>query len=172
MNECEAINLLKHYRHRYANYLQLIISYAQLGKLDVVQEKAAELIKVMNQDQLFHNMPLPKTIITLIQLTDVKSGLEWTPMIDLEQKPQVDDQQLAELIQMIHQQIIEQSMNLSLYHGTITFQQKKSEPFKLLLACKGNFSRKDQLTASLAKIDRIQIERATDEELVFNWAAQ
>lgn len=172
MNEQEAIELLKHYRHRYANYLQLVISYAQLGKLDVVQAKAAELIEIMNQDQLFHNMPLPKTIITLMQLNDAKDGVEWTPIIDLEEGTVVDDLVVAEVIRAIHQQIVEQSMNLSLYHGTITFQQKKSEPFKLLFTCKGNFSQKDQLTDYLVKIDRIQIERATNEELSFNWTAQ
>lgn len=79
---------------------------------------------------------------------------------------------MTEVISAIHQQIVEQSMNLSLYHGTITFQQKKSQPFKLLLACRGNFSQTDQLKETLSKIDRIQIERATNEELVFNWTAQ
>ena len=172
MNEQEAIELLKHYRHRYANYLQLVISYAQLGKLDVVQAKAAELIEIMNQDQLFHNMPLPKTIITLMQLNDAKDGVEWTPIIDLDEEAEVDDLRVTEVISAIHQQIVKQSMNLSLYHGTITFQQKKSQPFKLLLACRGNFSQTDQLKETLSKIDRIQIERATNEELVFNWTAQ
>ena|SRR5690554_6918087 len=171
MNEREAIDLLKHYRHRYANFLQLIISYAQLGKLDVVQEKAADLIKIMGEDRRFHNLPLPKTIVTILQLNSEKSGLEWTPIVDCEKSPITDDQQVSEIINEIHQHINEQTMNLSVYHGTITFQQKKSEPFKLLFVCEGNFQEKNQTIAALEKIDRIEIEEATNEKLSFNWTA-
>lgn len=174
MNEREAIDLLRHYRHTFSNHIQLIISYAQMGRLERVQEKAAELIELIATDQQFQNMPLPKTIVALLQLNHSKSGLDWTPIVQLDDKPKVNDQRLASLIQEIHQLIIEQSMNLLLYHGTIKFHQPKDQPFQLHITCHGTFNQIDQLKAALLRLDKaIQIESATSEEaLVFNWTAQ
>ena len=172
MDERGAIDLLKYYRHQYANDLQLVLSYAQLGRIDVVREKATEIIEIMRRDQLFHNLPLPKTIITVMRLNHATSGLEWTPIIDVDEKLDVDDHELAQIIETVHQLIIDQSMNLSLYHGTMTFQQIKSQPFKLLLACQGDFKNIDQLKAGVSKIKQLHIERATTEEIIFHWTAQ
>jgi|SRR5699024_3529999 len=173
MNEKEAIDLLKHYRHTFSNHLQLITSYAQMGKLERVQEKSAELIKILTEDQQFQNMPLPKTIVTLMQLNHEKSGLEWKPIVQLDDQPRVDDQQLTELIQSIHQLILDQSVNLMLYHGTIKFQQLKNQPFQLQITCQGTFNKIEQLKTALLTLDKdIRIENATEERFIFNWTAQ
>src|SRR5690625_301398 len=172
MNEREAIELLKHYRHQYANDLQLVLGYAQLGKVDLVQEKATELIKIMSEDQSFHNLPLPKTIVTILQLNNEKSNLTWKPIIDVSGNIVVNDQVVAQVIKTIHQVILEHTVNSSLYHGTITFQQNDKDPFKLLLTSQGDINQIEQFKTALLKIEQIGIERANKEELRFNWTAQ
>ncbi|MBU5593588.1 Spo0B domain-containing protein [Amphibacillus sp. MSJ-3] len=173
MTEQEAIDLLRHYRHAFSNHIQLMISYAQMGKLDHVQEKGAELIDQMTRDQQFQSMPLPRTIVSLLQLNHANSGMQWAPIVHLDAKPKVDDQVLSSLIQSIHQLIIEQSMNLLLYHGTIKFHQPIDQPFQLKIICHGTFNEIDQFKFALLKLDnKIQIESATKEGVVFNWTAQ
>lgn len=173
MNEQEAIDLLKHYRHTFSNYLQLIISYAQMGKLERVQEKSVELINIMTTDQKFQNMPLPKTIVAVMQLNHMNSGLEWEPIVQLDDQPRVDDQQLTNLIQSIHQAILNHSVNLLLYRGTIKFHQTKDQPFKLQITCEGTFEQINQLKEDLLTLNKnIRIESATEEIFIFNWTAQ
>lgn len=170
MHEHEVIELLKYYRHSLSNHLQLIISYAQMGKLDRVQDKSKELLELMNTDQKFYNLDLPKTVISLMHLNHKKSGLDWQLIIGCDHKPEVDDQKLARLIESIHQQIIDQAVNLSLYHGTIKFLQEKNQPFQLKLICRGPFQSIEQLREQLLKLDiGIRIDSATEGEFVFTW---
>lgn len=173
MEESQVVNLLRHYRHDLSNDLQLIIGYAQMGKLEKVQEKVTELGDRLMQQQKFQNMPLPKTILTLLRTNYQNEQLKWEPVAELEGHIEVRDSVVAELINQTHQTILNHTMNFVLYHGTIKFQQLKSRPFVIEFELTQSLANINQLVKELLEIDeRIRVNRADEQGLSVTWSAQ
>ncbi|MBM7541771.1 Spo0B domain-containing protein [Amphibacillus cookii] len=172
MDEKEIVNLLRHYRHDWSNDLQVIMGYAQMGKLDKVQQKSAEVAERLMREQQFQNMDLPATILKLMQLNSLETGLKWEPIIENEMPPVVNDHHLADLIEAVHQIISKYLMNSTFYHGTIKFQQFKNQSFRLTLELEQALKDLDELVDEVTTMDyRIQIASAQEKRLVVVWEA-
>ncbi|WP_017472711.1 Spo0B domain-containing protein [Amphibacillus jilinensis] len=172
MDEKEIVNLLRHYRHDWSNDLQVIMGYAQMGKLDKVQQKSAEVAERLMREQQFQNMDLPATILKLMRLNNLETGIRWEPVIEIVEPPIINDHQLAHLVESVHQIISKYLMNSMLYHGTIKFQQFKKQPFRLILEINQALKDLTVLIDELTATDyRIQIVSAQEERLVVVWEA-
>lgn len=124
MEEQDVIEMLRHYRHDWLNDIQLILGYAQLGKLDKVQNKITDIIERSNQERGLDRLNIPKTFIWLYQLNWQSDSfkLQFQSMFD--QPPvMIDDELLLTKIQKIFRILSSYQKEYQQYLGTLIFKQ-------------------------------------------------
>ncbi|SEO35739.1 Sensor_kinase_SpoOB-type, alpha-helical domain [Amphibacillus marinus] len=170
MNHEEVVKLVRHYRHDWSNHLQLIMGYAQMGNLARVQENVAEFADLLVQEQALQSMPIPQTIVTLMQLQHQQDAIQLRTEVDCIGHPKVTDERLSAMITAIYTVLLQQAVTLTTYHVTMKFHQETDKSFQLLVDVNPPI---EQLEESVKKIDRqISIKKSVNKHLELCWTAE
>ncbi|WP_058307254.1 Spo0B domain-containing protein [Gracilibacillus massiliensis] len=124
MKEQDVVEMLRHYRHDWLNDLQLILGYAQLGKLDKIQSKITDIIDRSNQERGLDRLNIPKTFVWLYQLNWRSDSfeLQFQSLMD-QQTVIIDDDALLSNIQKIFQILPSYQKEYQQYNGTLIFKE-------------------------------------------------
>lgn len=172
MKEEEAVDLLRYYRHDWLNDLQVIMGYAQMGKLAKVEEKIANAVTRMDADQKLQSIPFPKTVIAIMQFYWNSEQFRLTPKVDSKITIALDDTKLANQINQIFTAFSEHAMNLVLYHGTIRIQEMNQVQLEITFEFSERFEQLEELKVKLAAIDtKIDISNHEAESIRITWVA-
>ncbi|ENH97962.1 hypothetical protein J416_02871 [Gracilibacillus halophilus YIM-C55.5] len=106
MNEEEIVEIIRHYRHDWLNELQLIMGYAQMGKLERVQEKTQDILAMTNHERALDQLGLPKTLITILQQQWRTDEISLTYQVNREQQNvEASDEQVEKHLSQLLQQL-------------------------------------------------------------------
>ncbi|SHN08890.1 Spo0B domain-containing protein [Gracilibacillus kekensis] len=124
MKEQDVVEMLRHYRHDWLNDLQLILGYAQLGKLDKIQSKITDIIERSNQERGLDRLNIPKTFVWLYQLNWRSDAFELQFQSLMDQETLfIDDDALLSKIQKIFQILPSYQKEYHQYNGTLIFKK-------------------------------------------------
>ncbi|MFB1051661.1 Spo0B domain-containing protein [Paraliobacillus sp. JSM ZJ581] len=159
MREEEVMKLLRHYRHDWMNDLQIILGYAQMGKLDKVEEKIKHAVSQAERERKLQRIPLPKTALRIIQLKCHYENFRIDHSIRIDDNIYADDEKLVQQLDQLMHHFVAHSMKTSLYHGTIKLHQMKNNHLQVSFAINGTFKNRDDLLKKIVKIDHsIEVE--------------
>lgn len=155
LNERDVIQLLRHYRHDWSNDIQVIMGYAQMGKLDKVQEKLAQVSKKLEDEQRIQNTPLPKSILTMMKLNVQLEQFQLKPAVNVDKDMDKDfsfiDDKLAHHLHQVFMACSEHAIELVLYDATINIQQVSEDQLFVKLEFSDRFDRMRELKEKLLK---------------------
>ncbi|CQR46976.1 Sporulation initiation phosphotransferase B [Paraliobacillus sp. PM-2] len=176
MKEEEVIKLLRYYRHDWMNDLQIIMGYAQMGKLDKVQEKIDLAVTQAEEDRKLQSIPLPKTALQLLQLKWYYQNFQINYWISVDNNICIDDQKIAFQLDQLMNYFVDHSMKTTLYRGTIKLHQKKENQLQVIFFITGEFQNIESLLKKITDIDQsmeIQYETEAsshkDQEMHLMW---
>lgn len=175
MKEEDVVKILRHYRHDCFNDIQVVMGYAQMGKLDKVQNKLTEIAERMAKEQKLQNIPLPETVVAILQSKFYYNQFQLQTSVIIQDNASIqqDDQKLAKQIEQIFTFFSEHAMNLVLYHGTIKIQQLNRQELKLTIDLSNGFDQPDELIEKLKQIDeKIEISNPDPEKFQVGWVAK
>lgn len=153
MNERDVIQLLRHYRHDWSNDIQVIMGYAQMGKLDKVQEKLAQVSNKLEDEQRLQNTPFPKSILTMMKLNVQLEQFQLNPDVIVEKDFSFIDDKLARHLQQVFMTFSEHAIELVLYQATINIQQVSDDQLFVKLQFSDRFDRMRELKEKLLKFE-------------------
>ncbi len=124
LKEQDVVEMLRHYRHDWLNDLQLILGYAQLGKLDKIQSKITDIIERANQERGLDHLNIPKTFVWLYQLNWRSDSFQLHFQSLVEAQPVIiDDTALLTKIQKIFRILPSYQKEYHQYIGTLIFKK-------------------------------------------------
>ncbi|WP_117170430.1 Spo0B domain-containing protein [Paraliobacillus sediminis] len=163
MKDEDVVDLLRHYRHDWMNELQLIMGYAQLGKLDKVQQKIEQSVERAVSERKMQNMSLPKMVLWLTQFNWRFDNYQLTHIINTSETLSIDDQKLYEQLERIMVHFTKYCMKTEMYHGTINIQQLNNQQLKIQLSFSGIFEKSNELKNEIEHSDKllnVEIEKS------------
>ncbi|MGN8645646.1 Spo0B domain-containing protein [Gracilibacillus sp. HCP3S3_G5_2] len=168
MKEQDVVEMLRHYRHDWLNDLQLILGYAQMGKLDKIQSKINEVIERSNQERGLDRLNIPKTMVWLYQLNwrSETFQLHFQSFVD-NQPVIIDDEALLAKIQKIFQILPSYQKEYEEYIGTLIFK-KVNHTIHIHLTFDLNWMEIDTLKENLEALSFIE-SVATEDLLRIEW---
>ncbi|WP_182200467.1 Spo0B domain-containing protein [Paraliobacillus salinarum] len=172
MDEQEVMKLLRHYRHDWMNELQIILGYAQMGKLDKVEEKIKSSVEIAEKERELQRLPLPKTALRIIQLKCYYENFRIDFLIQQEGTISADDDQLVTQLDQLMNYFVEHSIKTTLYHGTIKLHQAKDSQLQLSFDISDEFLERENLLKKISKIDHSMVmeKRSYKEDYInFLW---
>ncbi|GGM27392.1 sporulation initiation phosphotransferase B [Paraliobacillus quinghaiensis] len=155
IEEEDVVTLLRHYRHDWMNELQLIMGYAQMGKLDTVQKKIQQSVEKAESDRKLQNLPLPKTVIWVMQFNFRFDNFRLKYNIDANEKLAIDDQRLYDQLERIMEIFTSFGMKTEMYHGTMNIQQLNQQQLKVQLSFSGIIERSKELKNQIEHSDEL-----------------
>ncbi len=168
MKEQDVVEMLRHYRHDWLNDMQLILGYAQMGKLDKIQSKITEVMERSNQERGLDRLNIPKTMVWLYQL-NWRSGtfqLHLQSLIE-EQPTIINDEELLAKVQKIFQILPSYQKEYEEYIGTLIFK-KVNHTIHIHLTFDTNWINIDALKQKLESLSFIQ-NVTIQEKLRIEW---
>ncbi|UOQ86146.1 Spo0B domain-containing protein [Gracilibacillus salinarum] len=161
MKEQDVVEMLRHYRHDWLNDLQLLLGYAQLGKLDRIENKIQHIIERSNQERGLDRLNIPKTMVWLYQLNWRSESFQLEFQSDTnDQSTIVDDELLLTKIQKIFQILPSYQEEFQQYRGQLIFE-KVDHLLHIHLIFDQNWTDLDALKEemdSLSFIDQVMID--------------
>ncbi|WP_112181480.1 Spo0B domain-containing protein [Paraliobacillus zengyii] len=170
MKDEDVVDLLRHYRHDWMNELQLIMGYAQMGKLDKVQKKIEDSVERAVSERSLQNMPLPKTVLWLTQFNWRFDNFQLTNTINISEALTVNDFELYDRLERIMVHFTKYCMKTEMYHGTINVQQLNNEQLKIQLTFSGIFEKSHELKNKIEHSDEllnVEIEKSQHDHEIF-----
>lgn len=142
MEEKEAMDILRYYRHDVMNDLQIVQAYSSMGKLDKVEEKIASYLVHFNEERKLMNLNAPNLALWLIPFNSIHPNFRFTYAIrdenidisDIDEKLTLDCKSCIKHLQKV-------TDNSELYDGEFILEylsQAKMIQVKLILS--GNFA--------------------------------
>ncbi|WP_066194403.1 MULTISPECIES: Spo0B domain-containing protein [Gracilibacillus] len=168
MEEHDVVEMLRHYRHDWLNDLQLILGYAQLGKLEKVENKITDIMDRSNQEKGLDRLNIPKTMVWLYQLNwrsasfqlQFKSFVEGDTIL-------IDDEAVLTKLQKLFQILPSFQKEYEEYHGILHFK-KEHHTIHIQLALGLNWNELDQLVKELRSLSFVKQVTAND-KLRIEW---
>lgn len=150
MKDEEVVDLLRHYRHDWMNELQVIMGYAQMGKIEKVQQKIEQSVENARLERELQSMSLPRTVLWLTRFKWRFDNYQLIIKLDLSEPLTVDDRQLSEQLEIIMALFNTYSMKTEMYHGTIRLQR-----LKIQLSFSGIFEKSHELKNKIEHSDEL-----------------
>ncbi|MDX8046552.1 Spo0B domain-containing protein [Gracilibacillus sp. S3-1-1] len=124
MKEQDVVEMLRHYRHDWLNDLQLILGYAQMGKLDKIEQKINGVIERSDQERGLERLNIPKTMVWLYQLNwrSETFKLQFQSKVDTPIAI-IDDDELLVKVQNIFHILPSYQKEYEEYAGTLIFKE-------------------------------------------------
>ncbi|MGP4041717.1 Spo0B domain-containing protein [Gracilibacillus sp. D59] len=168
MKEQDVVEMLRHYRHDWLNDLQLILGYAQMGKLDRIQSKITEVMERSNQERGLDRLNIPKTMVWLYQLNwrSETFQLHFQSFVD-EQPAIIDDEALLAKVQKVFQILPSYQKEYEEYIGTLIFK-KVNHTIHIQLTFELNWIDIDELKQKLESLSFIQ-QVTIEEKMRIEW---
>ncbi|SFM05412.1 Sensor_kinase_SpoOB-type, alpha-helical domain [Gracilibacillus orientalis] len=168
MKEQDVVEMLRHYRHDWLNDLQLILGYAQMGKLDKIQSKITDVIERSNKERGLDRLNIPKTMVWLYQLNwrSETFQLHFQSLVE-EQPAIIDDEALLAKVQKIFQILPSYQKEYEEYIGTLIFK-KVNHTIHIHLTFDLNWTDIDVLKQKLESLSFIQ-DVTTEGKLGIEW---
>ncbi len=164
LKEQDVVEMLRHYRHDWLNDLQLILGYAQMGKLDKIQSKITEVMERSNQERGLDRLNIPKTMVWLYQLNWRSEAFQLHFQSFVDELPAIiDDEALLTKIQKIFQILPSYQQEYEEYIGTLIFK-KVDHTIHIHLTFDQNWTDIDALKQELESLSFI--EKVTTEKML------
>jgi len=168
LKERDVVEMLRHYRHDWLNDLQLILGYAQLGKLDKVEQKITDIMERSEQERGFDQLHIPKSTIWLYQLNWRSESfyLHFQSLVD-EYPIIIDDEALLAHIQEIFHILPFYQMEYKQYNGMFMLKKIKHQ-IHIYITFDNQWNNIDTLQEKLEDLSFIQ-NVTVDEQLKITW---
>ncbi|WP_163537886.1 Spo0B domain-containing protein [Gracilibacillus sp. YIM 98692] len=171
MKEDKVLEILRHYRHDWLNDLQLIMGYAQLGKLEKVQDKINQVLERTEMERQLDRLAIPQTMLWLMTYNWKSESVDLTYELRLDKRPdKLSDEVLSSHIQEVFSILEQYQQKFQHYHGTLKMQLHKKHSVHIQLIFEEIWENEEELIEQLLHLPFIQsVHRPEHKPLQIKW---
>ncbi|MFC4388363.1 Spo0B domain-containing protein [Gracilibacillus marinus] len=170
MNEKDAVELLRHYRHDYLNDLQLVMGYLQLGKQEKAEKKLIDIVEKSNMERKLDQLQIPKTTVFLHQTNMNSTQLKISTMVLFQADIHEIDTQLKSNLEEMLIDLTNFLVEYEEYQLKLSFVANHANHVVLELLIEGHLNNEKTFIEKYMQKSYIHsIKKQTDKQLVIEW---